>query len=540
MPAHSTEGSRKRSPRAARPRTGGPWAVLLLVLIAGGLYLPNIDDYFLADDFDLIQSFYGKPFSYFPALLYHNESGAVWTDLGMDEDSGLGFLRPVKIWVLALELGVWGTRSFGFHLTATAFFVGIVLMVRRILVRFLPDRPELALLGAAMVAIHPLFSEVVPYITASEELISIFFGLAAFHAFLAHRMEARSPWTFYVLFVLSLLTKESGITVLGLAVGYDLVGGRVLTRSRSKLAATARLYAPFVAILAGYFSLRLLAFGNLEGGDVWATGYLERWVFLRFHRLFYRALVDPTMLSIGGYRWAGAGLAIAGSAALALVALRGRRIDSERWRDLLFLGPVWYVMSTAVLYGAHFALRRNGLPLIGMVTFLTVALASALGPVSRRRRVTAAAVTLALAAALWIPPALRNSHEFHRASRIVREARAEIEARTADLPAGCVVGLANVPQSIVAPWYFGWGLLSALKQPFTATDLARRCTVYDPRNRALNRVREPPPAKFDRVIEFEPGRWRSEEDLEREVGRLVRIGLLRRVGGTVVPVTRGD
>jgi hypothetical protein len=64
----------------------------------------------------------------------------------------------------------------------------------------------------------------------------------------------------------------------------------------------------------------------------------------------------------------------------------------------------------------------------------------------------------------------------------------------------------NVPQSGVRPYYFGWGLLSALKQPFTASDLARHSQVVNLQNIALNQYPTTLPERFDRVVRIE-GQW---------------------------------
>ena len=109
-----------------------------LLLLAVGIYAPTLADYFIGDDFDLIQSFWGKPPSYFFQLLYSNESGDVWKSWGIDPEQGQGFLRPVKIWLLKLQWEIWGTRAFGFHLTSLVLFAAIVLLVRALVTRF-PD-----------------------------------------------------------------------------------------------------------------------------------------------------------------------------------------------------------------------------------------------------------------------------------------------------------------------------------------------------------------------------------------------------------------
>lgn len=52
--------------------------LIALALLTAAIYVPNLHDYFLGDDFDLIGSFYDKPASYFLRLLADNASGDAW------------------------------------------------------------------------------------------------------------------------------------------------------------------------------------------------------------------------------------------------------------------------------------------------------------------------------------------------------------------------------------------------------------------------------------------------------------------------------
>jgi hypothetical protein len=106
--------------------------------------------------------------------------------------------------------------------------------------------------------------------------------------------------------------------------------------------------------------------------------------------------------------------------------------------------------------------------------------------------------------------------------------RTAIEERTADLPPGSAVSLAGVPQWVLPPFFFGWGLLSALREPFTASDLANRSTVVDARNLELTRARPPRPARFDRVVSFTASEWIPPALAERQLQRLWREGLVPR------------
>ncbi len=499
---------------------------LLLALIATALYAAHWGDSFIGDDFDLIHSFHGKPTSYFPALLWNNESGDVWKSWGIDPELGRGYLRPIKIWLLAAEFTIWNTQAFGFHLTSSACFVAIVLLVFAILRRIVPERPVVAAAGACATAVHPIFAEIVPFITAREELLATAFGLASFFTFLRHRDRDSSPITFHLTYACALLTKESAIVFLALPLGRDLVDGRLWPISRSVVRDLFRTYAPSAGILTVYFALRWLAFGNFVGGDGYPVHYASWSAFVGFHQQFWRSLVDPTLFTPGSIPWVGPVSAALALGLLTLVARNFGNLPDQRRRDLWVLGPIWYFGSTAILYGTYFAVRHHLLPIVGLVLFATVLIDSlSVGRSSPASWKWPLAILL-VTAGLFLPPTLRTSADWRSASSAVAEIRAEIEVRTAELKAPCAIRLSGVPQWIQPPFYFGWGLQSALGRPFTDSDLAAVCTVIDERNLQLTLATPPIPEQFDVVLEFDPKRWVSSAIEERYLQRLWREGVI--------------
>jgi hypothetical protein len=278
-------------------------------------------------------------------------------------------------------------------------------------------------------------------------------------------------------------------------------------RSPAALRAFARFYAPTAALIAVYFALRLAAFGNFVGGEAGPTHYLSAPALQRFHAFFWSSLADPTLLSVGGSPPAVAAVAAGFALLAALAGSRLGRLAPERRRDLLLFGPLWYMGSTAILHGVYFDVRHNLLPVIGLLLFATLALAALLETGLLRREAPAAALFALVAALLFLPPTVATSREYSAAAAAVEEIRARIEERTLDLPDGAIVSISGVPQWSIAPFFFGWGLLSALQRPFTESDLAARATVFNSRNRAMNRVSAKPPASFDRVIELDPREW---------------------------------
>lgn len=509
---------------APRDRFDG-WAVVL-ALFAFALYAGNWNDYFIGDDFDLIHSFEGKPFAYFPALLWSNESGDVWKEWGIDPALGRGYLRPLKIWLLATDAAIWGTNPLGFHLVSSACFAAIVLLTFAIARRAVPERPVLAAAGAAAVAMHPTFAEVVPFLTAREELLANALGLASFLAFQRHRDDGRAAWPFHLFYALALLTKESAIVFLALPLGWDLVHGRIWPLGRERRIDLARTYGPSAALLALYFGLRFAAFGNFLGGDGVELTYLSPTALLAFHAQLWRSFGDPTLLSVGGIP-AGRVLAAGLLVLLAAATLAAwPRTPLARRRALLFFGPLWYAAATAILHGTYFAVRHNILPVIGIGLFVTVALDGLVARGAPRAARASAAALVVIAAALFLPPSMTTSAEWRATAAGVAAMRAQIEVETAGQAPPCTVSITGVPQWKLPPFYFGWGLRSALSLPFTPSDLARVCTVINARNVDLTRYRVEVPSRFDVEVEIDAGQWVTPEIRERHIRRLWREGIV--------------
>jgi len=475
--------------------------IALLACIPFALYGINLDDYFVGDDFDFLVSIHEQPAAYFAARLWDNEAGSVWRDAGFDSAQGRGYLRPVKIWLLKADQLVSATRPFGYHLTSTLVFSALVVGVFLLLESLLPGRRPFALLGAAAAALHPTFAEVVPFITARDEALAALFGVFAILAFVRFRERGRSPLPYYACYALALLSKESALPFAAIAFGYDLTLGRASLRAREGWRRLARAHAPVALLLVAYFGLRLIAFGNFMGGDVGETRFASPAAFLTFHAWLFRSLVAPSQLALPWPRAVGALAVAAALAGTAYVLLRG---DRRRYaRLLVFLGPAWYVGATALLHGTYFTTRHHGMAVIGLAMFASALLAGVterLAPASQR---AVCAALLVVCAVAFVPPAYGLARSYDAAAGVTERVRQAIDEQTRHLPDGCAVRITGVPQWTERPWYFGWGLRSALSRPFTPGDLANRCVVVNARNLALTHARIEIPERFDLVIDID-------------------------------------
>jgi hypothetical protein len=193
-----------------------------------------------------------------------------------------------------------------------------------------------------------------------------------------------------------------------------------------------------------------------------------------------------------------------GCAAGAMLAVGAalRRADEPWLRRLLFLGPVWYAVSTAALHGVYFDPRHHALPLAGLALCSGFAFDAVLRRLRPAWRRPLACVALGAASLAFLPPSQRASREWERASETTARVRADVERITRRLPDGGAVMLVNTPQAGGPPYWFGWGLQSALRRPFTPSDVSRRLHVVDWRNREMNRDTSALPRHFDMRIQF--------------------------------------
>lgn len=457
------------------------WAyVAALIAVALLLYARNLDDYFQGDDFDLIHSFYGQSPRYFFELLYDDESGGVWDYLCLQPDSECpnperhGFLRPLKIWLLKADLEIWGTNALGFHLTSSLFFVANIVLLFLILRLLLPGQPEFAFLGAWLAAIHPVFAEIVPSITYREETIASALGLAALYLFLRHRRGESGAAGFHVFYGLSLLTKESALSTVGLAAGYDLVYGLLEKHPLRALMRRARFYVPTLFILAGYFTLRWIAFGNIVGGHG-ETDHLDPSRFVSFHTTLFSYLFARPMLALHWIPAVGTCTALLVGLLVLVLIWRRERLDREYFANLIYAGPVWYAAATGIAYGVYFSPRHIVPAVLGLVVFAAVLLAGVARALALRPQWPLVLAAVVLSGAAFLPPTLEMSARYERASETVSRIRMEIELQASNLPDGSRILLIDVPQfRVLPPPYFGHALGSALGLPFTRSNLAQR------------------------------------------------------------------
>jgi len=322
--------------------------------------------------------------------------------------------------------------------------------------------------------------------------------VAAVVALLRHRRQGRSPLWFTVFLGLGLLSKESAIVAVPLALGWDLVDGQISHRARD-LRSALRVYGPALLLLLVYGALRYVAFGNFHGGEG-PTHFLSVRHWLRFHTRMFTSMSEPRTFS--GWWIPGVGWLVGGLAVLATLIALGRAGRTGRWRALLFFGPLWYAGATSMLHGTYFSHRHNAVVAVGVASFAAVVCAALAGEAGVASRRLVAVAAFGLAALAWLPPTLAMERQFDHASRVVSDVRQRIEAATAGLPDGAAVKIVGAPQRAGPPYYFGWALVSSLKRPFTPADVGNRLVLVNRRNRLMTGSSPTRPSVYALELDF--------------------------------------
>ena len=177
--------------------------------------------------------------------------------------------RPLTILTFALNEAVAPGNAAGFHLANVLLHAAVTLLVYVLALQLFSGR--VALIAAALFAVHPLHTEAVSSIVGRAEVLAALFGLLTLLATGAAD-TARSLWEkrwWYgcslLCFSLAVLSKESAVTVLPLVLLYrvtrraDPVIGGMWAEMRSLY------WVPYALCFAVFLFFRFLVIGTFAG-----------------------------------------------------------------------------------------------------------------------------------------------------------------------------------------------------------------------------------------------------------------------------------
>jgi protein O-mannosyl-transferase len=272
--------------------------ILLLAALTILIYLNSLPNEFVFDDLGLIAK--------------KQSIRNLWnipSFLGLHGDVAY---RPLRTISHAVDYALFGLNPAGFRAVNIALHIlnsALVFSLFQTLLR----NPRPALVAAVLFAVHPIQTESVAYISGRRDLLFSLFYLLGFASYIRYRDTDRPRYLALagVGYLLSLLSKEMGITLPVLCVGYDVIrsmpaegitaapawqalaeGARAAIRRNSRLYAVAAgallslvLYYAFVANPSQQ--------REMYGGGLWPTLLTGARIFAHYLKL----LVFPLTLN---------------------------------------------------------------------------------------------------------------------------------------------------------------------------------------------------------------------------------------------------
>lgn len=240
------------------------WTLGLLIVLTASVYTGALDNSFHYDDFHAIVNN--------PAVrsLDSIPNFFVSASLASEERHARNY-RPLLYTSYALNYAAAGFSPVGFHLVNLLLHLLSVSLLY-VLVFRVSGRSDMALLAAAIFALHPMNAEAVNYITARSSVLSSLLMLSSLLCFIryrgslmnAPRQAAGRSWFYYgasLLFMfLAFLSKETAWVLPAFFLLYDVCF--FFTASRKSLYEAAHAYLPILLI----FGLGLWVRTELMGG----------------------------------------------------------------------------------------------------------------------------------------------------------------------------------------------------------------------------------------------------------------------------------
>ncbi len=462
--------------RAATPADRTAWAIVCLAACLP--YLRTIPDYFVQDDFGVVQLLARKPWSTFPRWFTMPWMENIW---GYTPDE----IRPFP--ALSYQItALWGAAApQGHHLLNVALHAANGLLV------FALARAAagLSTIGAAVAAVTfvllPVDAESVAWITGRVDSMPTLFYLASFLAYVRWRRtsERRQYVWSLVWFFVALFSKQNTITMVGTLAAYDLIVERRPIRASWTW---LKPYVPF-AIMTGLF----LALRYVVLGEVLRESQLSGERLSRFGGVIGRHLQRIVFGEVGAVS---AGTIAAGIACALLAIIVVSRSDadarSRAFRCALYFGPAWLAIGLAPGVAAGYESPRHAyLAAVGWAVFVGIAFDAVYHFGSRGVLLSAPwwrylAVGMAgglLAAYAWT---LHGAvADWSRRAAVSKLAVEVLEREVTAVAPGTLV-LVGVPSS---SWE--WTVPFVVQPPYTAVDLTAHAFIVTPR--LLNCCRDP-------------------------------------------------
>jgi hypothetical protein len=441
------------------------WLAAVVVAAACLPYLSSVGDYFLQDDFGVVQLFARRPWTMFPQWFVMPWTEDIW---GYKPDE----LRPFVALTYQLT-GKWSpARPELHHLFNIALHAGNALLIMAVARTVIGLTPLAAGFAAVVFAVLPAQVETVVWITGRVDSMPAFFYLATFLFYARWRRDgqARTYLTALALFVVALFSKQSTVTMVATLVGYDLIVAR--GRQRLRLPSAALAWVPFGLLTAGFLLLRRSIFGHsLRPGPESAHEIAGVLTMFGHH---IRRTMTGDLLPPGTADVAMAAFLVVGVVAIVSHSTSGDR--SRFVRGLCFFGVVWFAIGLAPVALAGYESPRHAyLASVGWAFSVALIVEGfylrATGNLIVRRAVIGFAAAIIGVYVVRLQPVL---HTWHMAADISKAGVSKVQEEAAAGARGTLI-IAGLPRK---SWE--WASPFMLEPPYAPAGVRDRVHLITP------------------------------------------------------------
>ena len=446
-------------------------AAIVALCLAIGLPTVRSDNYFLGDDFGLVQHLHDLPIermvSYF---------GSDWTEgiYGVQLDE----LRPILAFTYWLDARIFGTFNVtGYHITNVLLHALNALLVLAIARSIAPREPRLALLASALFALMPSHAEPIAWISGRVDSLAALFHFGAFLCFVRFRLSHRRGWLFasLAIFVGGLFAKQSLVTFPLLILSFDLLGPGSANRPAGRSLARLWPHAPFFVVAGSYLVLRQTLFGNAVREDLLTAAAIKEFVV---RQQFYARELLPTANSWPRLmKVIAETLTLCALAACARWLLVRRPVSTPVVERVRFFGAAWYIVTIAPMVVTYASVRHLYITAAGV----SITLASLILPRDSVETPQWTRIRTAICAGLlvlygmasignisaWVTSGIESQRFASAVPRLLQS-----------VPRGSVV-FVDVPAWNRDGWFWSWATPFALQPPFMADDLDEEFRIVE-------------------------------------------------------------
>ena len=220
--------------------------------------LNSLWNYFASDDLEqVLNNPMIKDLGNLPAAFTSSVWSFTTSDIVFTVDP---YFRPIFTSLFTLNYGIFGTTPLGWHLVNVLIHTGVTLLVF-VVAREVTEQNWVALLTAALFAVHPTHAESVAWVSGITDPLMALLLLPAFYFYLRFRKHGAWHLLGFALgfFFLALLSKETALALPVVVAYCELFHFKSDTPLNQRLVRTAKLMGLFAIPAVIYMVMRYQA-----------------------------------------------------------------------------------------------------------------------------------------------------------------------------------------------------------------------------------------------------------------------------------------